>query len=208
MKMVNTVTASTQQVASQRCPAAILFARLRNFTRMSEMFDAQTVLHLVGEFYALTSRIAKSHDGEVIEMHNDSLMATFRAGRPDQDAVQAVGSALELQVEFGGLAESWEHSYGLHIAVGLGLHLGDTVFGVTGPEDEARFVAFGDAVSIAERLVHRARAGEFVMSDAVFTALEGSDLDVEVRPLPALELARRPPIRLYGVLLDTRLDFT
>ena len=46
------------------------------------------------------------------------------------------------------------------------------------------------------------------MSDAVIAALAGSNFDLDARPLPPLELPRRAPIRLYGVLLDTRLDFT
>jgi adenylate cyclase len=200
----------SQHAAAERHSAAILFARLRNFTRLSDMLDPETVLHLVGEFFALATRITAANDGQVLAKHNDSLMAVFDAGTPAQEAQNAVGAAREIQVEFGMLAESWEQSYGLHTAVALGAHIGDTVFGFSGPEGDERFVAFGHTLTIAARLVHRARAGEFIMSDAVIAALAGIhfDFDFDAKPLPPLELPRRAPIRLYGVLLDTRLDFT
>jgi len=56
--------------------------------------------------------------------------------------------------------------------------------------------------------VNRARAGEFVMSEAVMGALSVENLDLDAEPLPQLELPRRSPIRIYGVLVEARLDFT
>jgi len=199
---------ASQRVGAERRSAAILIARLRNFTRLSDMLDAQTVLHLVGEFFSLVARIARANGGQVIATHNDSLMAVFPAGAPALQAQQAVRAGQEIQVGFAAFAESWESGYGLHTAVALGAHVGETVFGYAGPEGEERFVAFGHTLTIAARLVHRARKGEFVMSDAVIAALAGSNFDLDAKPLPPLELPRRSPIRLYGVLLDTRLDFT
>jgi class 3 adenylate cyclase len=69
-------------------------------------------------------------------------------------------------------------------------------------------VAFGECVTIAERLVHRARSGEFVFSKALMDALSGSNMELDATALPPIELARRERIEIYGVLLDTRLDFT
>ena len=106
------------------------------------------------------------------------------------------------------LAEAWQGEYGLQTAVAMGLHLGQTVFGYTGPEGDPRLVAFGDTVNIAERLAHRARAGEIVFSEKPSTILEASGFELAANSLPALELARRPEIAIYGVLLDSRLDFT
>jgi class 3 adenylate cyclase len=67
---------------------------------------------------------------------------------------------------------------------------------------------FGDCVSIAERLVHRARAGELVFSDALMDAISVAELELDAQPLPPLELHNRPSMRIYGVLRDDRLDFT
>jgi hypothetical protein len=61
---------------------------------------------------------------------------------------------------------------------------------------------------LAERLPHRARAGEFVLSKALLGALTASGGSIEVGPLSALKIAKREPLQIYGVLLDTRLNFT
>jgi adenylate cyclase len=195
-------------VATERSPAIVLFAELRNFTRMSEMLEPQKVLDLASGFFALVADAIESNEGEVFGVRNDTLIAAFRGATPSEHAHRAVGAAQQIQREFGAIAESWQREYGLMTAVAMGLHLGDTVFGMAGPDGAAQLVAFGDCVSIAERLLHRARAGEFVLSTGVMDALGSSNAELEAEELPPLQLARRESIEIYGVLLDTRLDFT
>ncbi len=201
-------TTPSPDAAAERKSAVILLAEVRNFTRMSEMLEPQQVLRLASEFFSLAAREVAAHGGEVVEIYNDALLAVFRRDSASYQAEGGVKAARAILVDFAALAESWREEYGLRTAVALALHHGDTVFGVAGPRGLERRVAFGDSVSVADRLVHRARAGEFVFSDAVMAALAASDLELDPEPLPALELARRPAIKIYGVLLDTRLDFT
>jgi class 3 adenylate cyclase len=82
------------------------------------------------------------------------------------------------------------------------------VLGQAGPRSQEHRVVVGDSVTLANHLVHRARTGEFVMSDSVMGALSVENLDLDAEPLPQLELPRRAPIRIYGVLVNERLDFT
>ena len=117
-------------------------------------------------------------------------------------------AAQGIQADFPKLAEKWRASYGLRSAVAQGLHLGEAVLGIAGPRGLERRVAFGDSVSLAQAMVNRARAGEFIMSEAVMGALSVENLDLDAEPLPQLELPRRSPIRIYGVLVAGRLDFT
>jgi class 3 adenylate cyclase len=195
-------------LATERSPAIVLFAEVRNFTRMSEMLEPQKVLDLASGFFAMAAAAVESNGGEVFGVRNDTLTAAFRGSKPPEHARRAVAAAQQIQREFGAIAEGWQRDYGLMVAVAMGLHLGDTVFGMAGPDGAAQFVAFGDCVSVAERLLHRARAGEFVMSAAVMDALAASNTELEADQLPPLQLARRESIDIYGVLLDTRLDFT
>ena len=193
---------------AERRQAVILCTRLRGFTRMSDMLEADRVVALAGEFFTLTQKIVGGNDGETLSTQNDAMLATFRHGKPSELVRRAVTAAQDIQYGFAPLAESWHREYGLPAAVSIGLHLGNVVYGSTGPENHARFIALGDAVNIASRLMHRARAGEFLLSDSVMGALLLSNLELDAQPLPALELPRGPSVRIYGVLLDTRLDFT
>jgi len=125
-----------------------------------------------------------------------------------QAVQQAVRSAQRIQSAFPAIAEKWRTSYGLRTAVAQGLHLGEVVLGLAGPRGLEHRVAIGDSVTLAQAMVNRARAGEFVMSDAVMGALSVENLDLDAEPLPPLALPRRTPIRIYGVLVEGRLDFT
>ncbi|HWA39268.1 MAG TPA: adenylate/guanylate cyclase domain-containing protein [Burkholderiales bacterium] len=197
------------RLKAERSPAVLLQVELRNFTRMSEMLDAERVLQLASAFFSLAGAAIKQQGGEVFSVQNDSLVAAFRAPTAAQSAAQALAAAQAMLGEFEPLGERWKTDFGLPATLAVGLHAGDTVFGMAGPHGGEQYVAFGDTVSITERLVHRARAGEIVFS-AVFVKALGTPAAARLgaQALPPLELGKRPALPLFGVLLESRLDFT
>jgi class 3 adenylate cyclase len=207
MAALAAVPASEASTAERR-QAVILCTRLRGFTRMTDMLEPERVVDMAGEFFSLTQKIVAANEGETLSTQNDTMLATFRHGKPSELVRRAITAAQDVQYGFAPLAEAWHRDFGLPAAIAIGLHLGNVVYGSTGPNGHARFIALGEAVNIAGRLMHRARAGEFLLSDSVMGALLLSNLELDAQPLPALELPRGPSIRIYGVLLDTRLDFT
>lgn len=185
-----------------------MFAELRNFTRMSEMLEPTRVLELADQFFDCAAGAVAAHGGEIVGVHNDSLMGAFRGRAPADLARSAVRAAQQLFGEFDAIVQAWERDYGLRTAIALGVHRGEAVYGEAGPAAQRNAVVFGDCVSIAERLVHRARAGELVLSEAIMGVVSVAELELDAQPLPPLELHNRPSIRIYGVLRDDRLDFT
>ena len=194
--------------ATERRQAVLLGTELRGLARMSEALDASLVLLMANEFFTFAADIVTAHNGEPITSQHEMLLSAFTRGNAVQAAQQAVCAAQRIQADFPKLAEKWRHSYGLRSAVAQGLHLGEAVLGDAGPRGQQRRVAFGDSVNLAQAMVNRARSGEFVMSEAVMGALSVENLDLDAEPLPQLELPRRSPIRIYGVLVQGRLDFT
>jgi adenylate cyclase len=200
--------AKQSQQQAVRAESVVMFAELRNFTRMSEMLDPARVLTLADQFFDCAAAAISAHGGEIVGVHNDSLMGAFR-GRPPADlARSAVRAAQQLFGEFDAIVQAWERDYGLRTAIALGVHRGEAVYGDAGPAAQRNAVVFGDCVSIAERLVHRARAGELVLSDAIMGVVSVAELELDAQPLPPLELHNRPATRIYGVLRNDRLDFT
>jgi adenylate cyclase len=194
--------------ATERRQAVLLGTELRGLARMSEALDASLVILLANEFFSFASDIVAGHGGEAVTSQHELLLSAFARGNAVQVSQQAVRAAQRIQAEFPAMAERWRTTYGLRSAVAQGLHLGEAILGIAGPRGQERRVAFGDSVSLAQSMVHRARAGEFVMSEAVMGALSVENLDLDAEPLPQLELPRRAPIRIYGVLVEGRLDFT
>ena len=196
-------------VKPERRPAALLYAELRNFTRLSEVLQPDKVLELANEFFTFAARNAIAGSGNVLSVQNDSLLASFVEGEPQRFNDNALRTAQAIQRDFGPIGERWRNEYGLAAAVALGLHTGEAVFGMAGQLGAQQFVAFGDCVSVAERIVHRARAGEIVISLDVMKALRAKVQSLGAQELPPLELGnRRPPLPIYGMVLETRLDFT
>ena len=191
---------------AERIPVVVLYAETRGFTRTSEILEPAVVLARVAEFFATVRAAVEKHGGVVRNVLNDTLAASFTG---EGHAGRAVQAAQAIQDDFTAIEEKWEADYGIRAAVALGLHAGDAVIGPVDAGAAAQTLIVGDSLSIAERLLHRARAGEYVMSKVVvdILALTGFPLDAE--ELPVLEIPRRDPIRLYGVVRDEgRLDFT
>jgi class 3 adenylate cyclase len=190
----------------ERSPMVILFAETRGFTGMSDMLDPGAVLARVGEFVSLTTQVVEEHEGAVVDVLSDTVMATFTG---QDDAQHAVEAAREIRSGFIALAETWQRDFGIRAAVAMGLHCGDAVVGFAenSPHPEQLFV-FGDCVSIANRLLHLARPGDFVMSETLVDLAREMGVSIDAEELPPLEIPRRDPIKLYGVLLDAGLDFT
>jgi class 3 adenylate cyclase len=193
--------AQSDQSTSTRATVVVLYAETRGFTRMSEILEPAVVLARIGEFFTLVSTAVERHEGTVRSLLNDNLIATF-AG--DAEAQHAVEAAQEIQRDFGALEEAWQRDYSFRTAVAIGLHSGDVVVGAV----DGHNLIIGDGLSIAERLLHGARAGEIVLSKPIMDALTAAGVKLEAEELPPLTLSKREPIPLYGVQLDTQLDFT
>ena len=193
---------------TNRRQAVLLCTELRGLARMSEALNPSLVLLLANEFFNFAGDIVAAHGGEAVTSHHEMLLSAFTRGNPIQAAQQAVRAAQRVQADFPALAERWRTTYGLRSAVAQGLHMGEAVLGLAGPRGQEHRVAFGDSVTVAQTMLNRARAGEFIMSEDVMGALSVENLDLDAEPLPQLEMPRRQPIRIYGVLVGERLDFT
>jgi len=193
---------------AERREAAILNAELRNFTRLSEVLAPEKVLELANDFFSLCGMAITANAGKVLSVQNDMLVAAFATGDRKEYAQRALKAAQDLQREFGTLGEQWKKDFGLPAEISAAVHLGEAVFGMAGPIAHQQFVAFGDCVSVTERLVHRARAGEVILSLDFMKALGTSAQTLGCEELPPLEIGKRPAIPIYGMALEKRLDFT
>lgn len=193
--------------APRRRDAVIHVAELRGLAGFAGVLEPEQVLALASEFYTCTCETVAAHGGEPVAVHHDAVLSVFWRGPPVQTAQRAIRAAQQLQDGFDATAERWRRECGVRSALAQGLHLGEVVLGSAGPRGAERRVACGESVALGERIARRARTGEIVLSDAVMGALSVENLDLDAEPLPPLELARRQPLRIYGVLLESRLDF-
>ena len=193
---------------AERRQAAILYAELRNFTRLSEVLPPQKVLELANDFFSLTAIAVTANSGKVLAVRNDTLLAAFAARDRKDFSARALKAAQDLQREFGAMGAQWKDEFGLPAAAAAAAHLGEAVFGMAGPPGNQQFVAFGDCVSVCERLMHRARAGEIILSLDFVKALGKGIQAIGAKELPPIEIPKRTPVQIFGIAVDTRVDFS
>src|SRR5260370_34190394 len=99
---------------------------MRGFTGMSDMLDPAIVLARVGEFVSLISKAVEAHEGDVVNILSDTVMATFTG---QDDAQHAVEAAQAIHAGFATLAAAWQRDFGIRAAVSQGLHCGGAAVG-------------------------------------------------------------------------------
>ena len=189
----------------KRANLVILFAEARGFARIAETLEPATVLARASEFGALVKVAVERHQGSMLNVLNETVMAIFTG---DGDAQHAVQAAQEIRRDFTILKASWQQDHEVRAAVTIGLHGGAAVIGPADGRTSGQALVIGDSVNVAAHLVRRARAGELLVSKAIMDALAASRFSLEARELPRFKIPPREPLRIYGVLLDTRLDFS
>jgi class 3 adenylate cyclase len=155
----------------------IVFADIRNFTRLSEGLKARDVVALLNEIFQLASDrilVEGVEGGTIDKFIGDSVMAYFGAVVPDPDhAVHAVSAAVD--IERAVAERNQQLGDDAHrVEVGIGIHTGVVVVGNIGSDRRTDFTAVGDAVNVAHRLEKLARPGEILVSEAVQRRVRGT----------------------------------
>ena len=149
---------------------SMLFADLRDSTRLAAGMSASAYSRLLNGFYGIASRAVEGLGGSIDKYLGDGVFALFIPGFVGVDhAGQAIEAARQILRETGRPLQAVGMSSPL--PVGIGVHTGTAYVGVVGNSGELTdFTALGDAVNVTERLSSAAVARELLVSDAALTA--------------------------------------
>jgi adenylate cyclase len=191
-----------------RTRAVIMFADLRGFTGISERLSPHEVVPLLNEYFSLLTEITFQHEGTVFHMAGDCLMVGFGVPFEQRDSPErAVRAAREMLDRFALLSESWRARLNIETGLGIGINEGDVVAANVGSAMFMNYTIIGDAVNVASRLCHRARAGEIVFSRTLKHSLDAHGHPVNAVALPSMILRGRiSPIDIYCVPIKKRLQ--
>ena len=133
--------------------AAILFADMVGFTRISEGLAPGDLVKLLKEYHARLATVAFAHGGTVDKYIGDEIMVHFGTPRPRKDdAARALACARDMLEQVRQWNEqrlaSGEHA----IEVGIGVHYGEVIVGNIGDERRLEYTVLGDTVNVASRL--------------------------------------------------------
>ncbi|MDM9629681.1 adenylate/guanylate cyclase domain-containing protein [Rhizobium sp. S152] len=131
--------------------AAILICDLRDFTNISDHWPRDDVIDLLNGYFDAMSEPIEKHGGEILKFMGDGMLAIFPLTDPNACAnlLQAIREA---QVGMETLNEQNRRDGRQVLRYGIGVHVGDVMYGNIGSRRRLDFTVIGPAVNIASRL--------------------------------------------------------
>lgn len=140
---------------------AVLFADVRDSTRLGERSSATDFASRLNRFYAMATEILIRHDAIVDKLIGDEVMGLFLAGMAGPEyRAKAARAAIDLATAADDLP------------VGVAANAGVAFVGNVGSGTVLDFTALGDAVNVGARLQSLASPGEVVLSSELYGLVE------------------------------------
>ncbi len=161
--------------------AALWFSDLRDFTLLTETLAPEAVLSMLNSYFELVADAVAKRGGEVLRFIGDAMLIVFPAEAIDDDIDRTCEAALEAAIDsFDSLetmnrqrAEAGEPL----IRFGVGLHVGEVIYGNVGAPERLDFTVMGPAVNRAARLEDLTReVGRALLMSGDFAARVGRPL--------------------------------
>ncbi len=138
---------------TERIHAVIWFCDLRDSTPLADAMGPQAFLGLLNEYFECVLGPVLERDGQVLRFIGDAALAIFPVGaEPGADLSDAATRAVEAARE--ALARMEKLNAGRQVALrfGIGLHLGDVLYGNIGTRSRIEFTVIGAAANEAARV--------------------------------------------------------
>lgn len=139
----------------EHIPAIIWFSDLRNSTAMAERMPVETFLQAVNAYFGCTAGAVLDHGGEVLRFIGDAVLAVFPVATnesPSRAAHLALAASREARQRLAALNERRTAQSEEQLAFGLGLHVGDLLYGNIGVPTRIEFSVIGPAANEVSRL--------------------------------------------------------
>jgi adenylate cyclase len=172
-------------LAGHRANITVVYFDLRGFTAFAETAEPEELIDVVRQYHEAAGELVLAHRGTLEHFAGDGLMVFFNDPAPVPDhELQAARLAVEMRQRIEELAVGWRKR-GYELGLGAGIAVGHATLGRIGFEGRYDYGALGSVTNLAARLSDQAGAGQILLSQRAYAALEGS---VEAKPVAELHL--------------------
>lgn len=147
------VLAGRVPLEGEKREVSILFQDIRGFTALSEKLDPATLLNVLNRFFTEVVSAVEAEGGVVKQFTGDGVMALFGAPQAREDhATRAVRAALGIVARLEHLNVRLEERGFPPLSIGIGVHAGEVVAGLIGPDERVEYGVVGEPVNLAARV--------------------------------------------------------
>jgi adenylate cyclase len=149
--------------------------------------DPSDVMDMLNQLFGVCIPIIFKYNGTVDKYIGDAILAVFGSPTPDKDGRQwadAVRAAMEMQRAVKRLGQQRRESGRAVFEIGIGIHTGAVLQGFIGSDEQMEYTVIGDTVNRASRYCSGARAGEIIISPAVYQHVSGL-IEADPRVIPS-----------------------
>ena len=154
--------------------AALWFSDLRDFTALTETLPADKVLAMLNAYFEHVDAAVTPRGGEILRFIGDAMLIVFPAGTQreiDAACQSAVEAALDAFAKLATLNQQRRRAGEPEIHFGLGLNVGEVIYGNVGAPARLDFTVMGPAVNRTARLEGLTKAlGVPMLMSAEFVA--------------------------------------
>ena len=170
---------ATRRGTGTTVSAAIMICDLRDFTKISDNWPRDDVIDLLNGYFDAMSEPVTRHGGEILKFIGDGMLAIFPLSQPAACAnlLHAVTEARQAMV---ALNEKNGETGRAPLNYGIGIHVGDVMYGNIGSRARLDFTVIGPAVNMASRLETLTKQlGRKVLLSRAFADFVKDDFELE-----------------------------
>ncbi len=148
----------------------ILFADIRNFTKLVQHLDLNDLRTFLNEFFNNFSEVIFQKQGTIDKFMGDAVLAFFGAPIHNQySSCAAVEAAIAMKKSFKSLCHQWIQKDPVfkELDLGIGVTRGKVFLGNVGSEKRFDYTVIGNEVNIAQRLAAESTQCRVYMTDVV-----------------------------------------
>jgi class 3 adenylate cyclase len=141
----------------------VLFSDIRDYTTFSEQMSPEENFKFVCAFNERMGPAIRKNNGFINQYLGDAIMAIFPG-----NAADALSAAIDMQKEVEQLNSVRALNNQLPIRIGVGMHTGPLIMGITGDADRMDATTISDTVNTASRLESLSKhyKANIIISDA------------------------------------------
>ena len=144
-----------RQGEGERLRAVVMMTDLRDFTGLSDRLSGDEVITLLDDYFDALATPIQERTGEVLKFMGDGMLAIFPAADDDDfstSSVRALEAATEGLERLDAVNKARRAACRSELRTGIGLHLGEVIFGNVGAPGRLDFTVIGPAVNLASRI--------------------------------------------------------